>query len=90
VPDIRLANALLEGTPFVAADRAEESDERGGVLALTHAVVIQVADILRAVKQGLSDDKLDHRDRARIKAEAAEAENLLASLRVLLDADPIN
>lgn len=83
--DIRLAMAMLDGTPFMPADRPVESEEKGGVLDLTHHVVLQVADILRAVRQGLIDRRLDHRDRAKILEETTEAEGMLASLRVLLE-----
>lgn len=83
--DIRLVSTLLDGTPFMPADRPQESEGEGGVVELTHHVVIQVSDILRAVSQGLRDKRLDHRDRAKILEETIEAEAMLASLRVLLE-----
>lgn len=83
--DIRLASTLLDGTPFMPADRPQESEQDGGVVGLTHQVVIQVSDILRAVAIGLKDHRIDHRDRAKILEETIEAEAMLASLRVLLE-----
>lgn len=83
--DIRLASTLLDGTPFMPADRPTETEGEGGVVELTHQVVIQVSGILRAVSQGLKDKRLDHRDRAKVLEETIEAESMLASLRMLLE-----
>lgn len=84
--DIRLASTLLDGTPFIPADRPQESDAGGNdVSHLTQSLVLQISDVLRAVMKGLEDKRLDHRDRAKILEETIEAEAMLASLRVLLE-----
>jgi transcriptional regulator with XRE-family HTH domain len=85
VPDARLANFLLENTPFIAVDRAlvdSKSDvdvHRGATKS-----VLEVSDVLRAVEAGLVDQKIDHVDRARIVQEINEAERALAALRARL------
>lgn len=85
VPDARLANFLLESTPFIAVDRAlvdSKSDtdvHRGATKS-----VLEVSDVLRAVEAGLQDQKIDHVDRARIVQEINEAERALAALRARL------
>lgn len=85
VPDARLANFLLESTPFIAVDRAlvdSKSDtdvHRGATKS-----VLEASDVLRAVEQGLIDQKIDHVDRARIVQEINEAERALAALRARL------
>ena len=85
VPDARLANFMLESTPFIAVDRAlvdGKSDldvHRGATRS-----VLEASDVLRAVEAGLQDQKIDHVDRARIVQEINEAERALAALRARL------
>lgn len=85
VPDARLANFLLEGTPFIGVDRAlvdgkSDTDVHRGATKS----VLEVSDVLRAVEAGLVDQKIDHVDRARIVQEINEAERALAALRARL------
>lgn len=85
VPDARLANFLLDSTPFIAVDRAlvdgkSDTDVHRGATKS----VLEVSDVLRAVEQGLVDQKIDHIDRARIVQEINEAERALAALRARL------
>jgi hypothetical protein len=88
VPARELAFALLAETPFVPADRVPPGAGIATLLDLTHRVVLEAADLLREVKAGLIDGRIDHRDRARLRAETQTAEAVLASLRLLLeDAD---
>lgn len=88
VPDARLANYLLDGTPFIAVDRmlAQGLDAGGDADVHRGATrsVLEVSDVLRAVEQGLSDARIDHQDRARIVSEINEAERALAALRARL------
>lgn len=88
VPDARLANFLLDGTPFIAVDRmlAQGMDATGDADVHRGATrsVLEVSDVLRAVELGLSDAKIDHQDRARIVSEINEAERALAALRARL------
>ena len=88
VPDARLANFLLDGTPFIAVDRmlAQGMDATGDGDVHRGATrsVLEVSDVLRAVEIGLSDSKIDHQDRARIVSEINEAERALAALRARL------
>ena len=86
VPDARLANYLLEGTPFIAVDRfvgqggpSDADVHRGATRS-----VLEASDVLRAVEIGLLDKKIDHQDRQKISAEISEAERALASLRTRL------
>ncbi len=85
VPDARLANFMLEGTPFIAVDRAlVDSKSDIDVHRGTTRSVLEVSDVLRAVEAGLQDQKIDHVDRARIVQEINEAERALAALRARL------
>lgn len=85
LPDRDLALSLLIGTPFVPADRAAPGAGISTLIDLTHRVVIEAADLLREVKHGLEDGRIDHRDRARLLTETRSAESVLASLRLLLE-----
>lgn len=83
VPDSRLANYLLDGTPYIAVDRFQgqvgpsDADVHRGATRS----VLEASDVLRAVELGLQDKKIDHVDRQRIQQEIGEAERALASLR---------
>lgn len=85
VPDIRFANYFLDGSPYIAAERdtssapASETIHRGAT-----STVLEAADILRVVEEGLQDQKLDHRDKIEIMEEIQEAEQALAALRTRL------
>lgn len=85
-PDPRFVDYLLKGTPFIAVERCD-----GAYDALPENVhlgatrtVIEAAGILEEVEAGLEDDKIDHRDRARIEKEIESAERALAALRAHL------
>jgi len=86
-PDIRFIAFFLDDTPFIAVDRSEASP--GGVVETLHLgatkTVLEAADVLRAVERGMHDERIDHRDKARIAKEIAEAEGALAALRNRLD-----
>ena len=87
VPDARLANFLLEGTPFIAVDRMMAQGSpgtEGDVHRGATRSVLEASDVLRAVENSLQDAKIDHQDRARIVAEINDAERALAALRARL------
>lgn len=89
VPDARLANFLLEDTPFIAVDRtAAQPPGPGDLHRSATRSVLEVSDVLRAVEIGLADMKIDHQDKARIAQELNDAERALAALRARL-ATPI-
>lgn len=82
-PDIRFAVYFLEETPFIAIDGgadASDSLEESVHLGATKTV-LEAADVLRVVEKSLDDHRIDHRDKARIGKEIAEAERALATLR---------
>ena len=86
-PDIRFAAYFLEGTPFIAIDGyAEPTDDSPESVHLgATKTVLEAADVLRAVEQSLDDNHIDHREKARIGKEIAEAERALATLRHRLE-----
>lgn len=87
VPDARLANFLLEGTPFIAVDRmAAQPSSPGDLHRSATRSVLEVSDVLRAVELGLADMKIDHQDKVRIAQELNDAERALAALRARLAA----
>ncbi len=86
-PDIRFAAYFLEGTPFIAIDgNAEPTDDSPESVHLgATKTVLEAADVLRAVEKSLDDNRIDHRDKARIGKEITEAERALATLRHRLE-----
>lgn len=82
-PDIRLISYFLEGTPFIAVERAAFEKETAAASLHFGATqtVLEAADVLRVVEKSLADDRIDHRERAQIAKEIAEAERALAALR---------
>jgi len=88
-PDIRLIGYFLDETPFIAVDRT--SLPEGSAVDTLHLgatrTVLEAADVLRAVEKALDDARIDHRERARIGKEIAEAERALAALRHRLESD---
>lgn len=92
VPEARLANFLLEGTPFIAVDRiaTQAQGGDGDVHLSATRTVLETADVLRAVEISLLDKKIDHQDKLRISAEINEAERALAALRARLAAPARN
>ena len=88
-PDIRLIEFFLDDTPFIAVDRTalpEGSEIETLHLGATRTV-LEAADVLRAVETALDDARIDHRERAKIGKEIAEAEHALAALRSRLEGD---
>jgi len=88
-PDLRLVEFFLDKTPFIPVDR--RSLPAGSAVETLHLgatrSVLEVTDVLRAVEKGMSNARLDHRDRAKINKEIAEAEHALAALRQRLEAE---
>jgi Phage regulatory protein CII (CP76) len=86
-PDIRFAAYFLEDTPFIAIDgKAEPTDGSPESVHLgATKSVLEAADVLRAVEMSLDDNRIDHRDKARIGKEITEAERALATLRHRLE-----
>lgn len=88
-PDIRFIGFFLDDTPFIAVDR--RSLPKGSAAETLHLgatrSVLEVTDVLRAVERGMDNVRIDHRDRAEINKEIAEAEHALAALRQRLDSN---
>ncbi len=86
VPDLRLIAYLLEKTDYIAVDsmavpeNADEGDISDGVQQL----VLQAADVLKAVRSALTDQKIDHQDNRKIMDEIDEVERTLALLSLRL------
>ena len=87
MPDARLLHFLLEGTPFVPAERIETiaPSEDIDIQRGAERIAIEAADVLRATYQALVDQRIDHRDARLIRDEIDVAERALASLRHHLD-----
>lgn len=88
-PDIRFIDFFLRESRFIAVDRRslpEGSEVETLHLGATRSV-LEVTDVLRAVEKGMSNARIDHRDRATIGKEIAEAEQALAALRQRLETD---
>lgn len=87
VDDKRLCDFLLRGTGFIAVERIDEIDDVDpleSVRSGATASLLEASDVLREVELGLSDQRIDHRDRTRIEAEIDDAERALAGLRLVL------
>ncbi|WP_171136497.1 phage regulatory CII family protein [Ruegeria sp. HKCCC1038] len=84
MPDARLVAYLLEETRFVAADRIEneDCDEEEHLYRATNRIVLEAAEVMRAMHQALSDQRVDHQEALQILSEIDEAERALVSLRV--------
>lgn len=96
VPDPRLVSYLLEGTKFVAADRAvadldamgqqsERSALRDAIQRAATRVVVEAADVLEIVDTALAGGGMDHREERLVLKEINETEQALASLRVRIE-----
>ena len=90
--DIRLAEWLLEDSPFMPVYRPDADIVDGqseGVRRLhrtaTHAV-IEAVELLREVELAIEDDKVDHNDLREIKEALTDAEQALGTLRANIDA----
>jgi len=76
---------FLKDTNYFLAPRPSQegqeaaSWEKGAIR--TH---IEVADVVRAIEDGLEDHKMDHQDKAKILKEIEVAEGTLTSLRKLI------
>jgi hypothetical protein len=83
-PDPRFAVWLLRGTRFVAAERIGTADGCDSEFEAIHLaatrIVLEAADVLEVVEAALTDDRLDHREALRIRAEIEVAEQALATL----------
>ena len=84
MPDARLVAYLLEKTPFVAADRIEASvgSEEEHLYRATNRIVLEATEVMRAMHQALTDQRVDHQEAILIRKEIEQAERALASLRV--------
>jgi len=86
IPDLRLISYLLEKTDYIAVDsmavpeNADEGDISDGVQEL----VVQAADVLKAVRLALNDQKIDHLENRKIMDEIDEVERTLALLSLRL------
>lgn len=86
VPEPRLLYYLLDGTDFIAIARSTAGEENGKNLVQKMMVAVsEVGDIAHQMDIALSDKKIDHKDRARLRAEVYQAEQALASLRASLE-----
>lgn len=81
--DVRVADHLLEGSPFVAVKRApEQEDGSGNVRVQASSTLFDVTDLMREVETSLSDDgRIDHREKIKIEERLLEAERSLTALR---------
>ena len=86
-PDVRFVDYLLDGTRFVAIDRMEDDDLETTKQIMDTAVnsVHAVSAVLKTTNRALEDDRVDHRERSRIRARLEDAERELATLRLLID-----
>lgn len=96
--DVRLPQWLLEGTPFVPALRPERiavhpqvaanlpvrDDARLHASATT--LMQEACNLLLAVIAAASDMRIDEADRATLRAEIADIDHALATLRTVVDA----
>ena len=86
--DIRIAQWLLEGTPFMAVERPDTDIESGkseGIRRLHKSAtgaVIEVVELMREIE----DNKIDHINLAEIEEALTSAEEALGSLRAHIDA----
>ncbi len=86
VPDMRLISYLLEKTDYIAVDSMlvpENADDKG-ISDGVQELVVQAADVLKAVRSALSDQKIDHLENRKIMDEIDEVERTLALLSLRL------
>jgi hypothetical protein len=87
-PDPRFVHFLLDGTPFMPAERLEEADGASDEISIQRGaerIAFESADILRAAYLAMGDNRIDHREAAQIREEIDTAERALASLKMHLD-----
>jgi hypothetical protein len=90
--DIRIAQWLLEGTPFMAVERPDADIESGkgeGIRRLHKSAtgaVIEVVELMSEIEDAISDNKIDHIDLAEIEQALTDAEEALGSLRAHIEA----
>ncbi|NOD35614.1 MULTISPECIES: phage regulatory CII family protein [unclassified Ruegeria] len=84
MPDPRIVGYLLEKSCFVAADRLEDSeiDDEENLYRATNRIVLEAAEVMRAMHQALEDKHVDHKEAVQIQADIREAERALVALRV--------
>jgi hypothetical protein len=95
--DMRLAHWLLEGSPFIPALRPEtilvparlaaslRKREDARLHACAHDMMREACDILLAVVEATGDRVVDDIERANLRAELADLESALATLRLVVD-----
>lgn len=87
-PDPRLVSYLLDGTSFVAADRAVAGRSSHRALGDRQVqrgvtrVVVEAANVLDIVDASIAGGGLDHRREAIVLEKIADTERALASVRV--------
>ncbi len=86
VSDPRIVSYLLEGTPYVAAERLPGTlhGREDSIWKAAHRVVFEAADVLEAIEAALKDERIDNRDATAIRAEIEAAERVLLGLREYL------
>lgn len=86
--DIRLAQQMLAGTEFLAAERPGPMAQArpAALIELTLDHVEHAIAVLVGMRAALADNRIDHRDRALLLGKIAQAESLLATLRVSVEA----
>jgi hypothetical protein len=87
-PDPRFVHFLLDGTPFMPAERLADDDQLSDEASIQRGaerIAIESSDILRAAYLAMGDNKIDHREATLIREEIDTAERALASLKMNLD-----
>lgn len=82
--DVRVADYFLNGSPYVAVDRHEETEpmEAEHVRNRATTTMFDVTDVLKEVERSLADDgRIDHREKLQIQKRLQEAERSLTALR---------
>ena len=81
-----IINFFLQDTDYFLAPRpAQETNEAASWEKGAIRTHIEVADVVRAIEDGLGDNKIDHQDKAKILQEIEVAEGTLTSLRKLIE-----
>ncbi|MGF1456683.1 MAG: phage regulatory CII family protein [Alphaproteobacteria bacterium] len=83
IEDVRVADFMLSGSPFVAVSRSENAEsDAEGVRNQASSTLFDVTDLMREVEVSLSDDgRIDHREKIKIEERLQEAERSLTALR---------
>ena len=80
---------FIKATGMIAVSREEGilDDDHVSIFRRTNLLTIETANVLGAVEEAMSDNKLDHRDRKVIADEILQTERSLATLRLALGID---